>query len=201
MLHGSDMIHRWLQMHWVTTALCTGIVLLALAPLIRLHASLFVFLIYLHTPVYMVHQVEEHSGDRFRRFVNQHIFHGVEALTPTAVLWINLPGVWGITLASLYAAVSIGSSWGLAAVYLVLVNAGAHLLGAAVTRSYNPGLWTALVLFLPLGFFTLETALRDPAIGWPQHVVGLLVAAGIHAAIVIHTRRRAAHLAPAVASR
>jgi len=193
------MIQRWLATRWVGSALVSAIVLVAIAPLVRLRASGFVFLIYLHTPVYMLHQVEEHTGDRFRRFVNQQIFHGVDALTPLAVLWINLPGVWGVTLASLYAAALIGHGWGLAAVYLVLVNAAAHLLGAVITRGYNPGLWTALLLFLPLGFLTLQMALRDPGIGWEQHLVGLLVAVGIHAAIVVHTRGRAARLSlPAV---
>jgi hypothetical protein len=48
-------------------------------------------LIFAMLPAYMFHQVEEHTGDRFRVFVNQHVFHGVEALAPLAVLWINLP--------------------------------------------------------------------------------------------------------------
>jgi hypothetical protein len=46
-------------------------------------------LMFAMTPAYMFHQVEEHRGDRFRIFVNQHVFRGVEALTSLAVLWIN----------------------------------------------------------------------------------------------------------------
>ncbi len=35
----------------------------------------------------MLHQLEEHWGDRFRSYVNNTVFGGVEALTVADVLW------------------------------------------------------------------------------------------------------------------
>lgn len=139
----------------------------------------------------MFHQVEEHRSDRFRVFVNQHVFHGVEALSPLAVLWINLPGVWGVGLFSIYAASFLSIGWGLSIVYLVLVNAVAHIVAAILWREYNPGLWTALLLFVPLGSLAILQISRVPGVERIHHAAGTAVAIGIHAAIVICTRGKA----------
>lgn len=190
----------WLYRSWVTAALVLGVLLLVLlpVPILRLHWNLFLVLIYLHAPIYMLHQVEEHTGDRFRRFVNDQIYGGVDALTPAAVLWTNIPCVWGVTGVALYLAVAAGAGWGLIATYLVAVNGVVHVVGAVVKRRYNPGLVTAVVLFLPLSGITFWKSTAAAASGM-QHATGLVVALMIHAILVIHTRRRAAQLRAASA--
>jgi Na+-translocating ferredoxin:NAD+ oxidoreductase RnfE subunit len=84
--------------------------------------------------------------------------------------------------------------WGLSVVYLVLVNAVAHIVAAVLWREYNPGLWTALALFVPLGTLALLEVGRVPGVQWIHHLAGLAVGIGIHAAIVIYTRGRAAKI-------
>jgi hypothetical protein len=185
---------HWLKLYWVPAALCMGLLLLTLAPIFNLRNDLFLLLVYLHTPVYMLHQVEEHTGDRFREFINQHMFHGVEALNSTAILVINLPGVWGVTILSLYTAVFIAPGWGLPAVYLVTVNALIHIAGTAASRAYNPGLWTAIALFLPLSTLSLWQSGLNSSIDWRYHAFGLAVALVIHAAIVVYATARARSL-------
>lgn len=188
---------KWLYPHWVAAALCMGIFLLLLVPVLTLSWELPILLIYLQIPIYMLHQVEEHTDDRFRKFVNR-AFGGVEALTPAAILVINLPGVWGVTLLSLYAALFAGVGWGLAGVYLVLVNAVAHVGGGLVWRGYNPGLWTGLALFLPVGGYALRVLSSIPGVTGTHHIVGLGIAIAIHAAIISYTSIRARRLrAPA----
>lgn len=184
----------WLYRHWVAAALCMGIYLLLLLPALALSWQLPILLVYLQMPVYMLHQVEEHTNDRFREFVNQKVYGGVEALTPEAVLVINIPGVWGVALLSLYAALFLGTGWGLSVIYLVIVNGLVHVIGAAVKRAYNPGLWTALALFLPLGGAGLWVVSSAPGVTAAQHAAGLAFAIVIHAALVIHTSARARKL-------
>jgi len=184
----------WLYRHWVPAALCMAIFLLLLAPALTLGWELPILMIYLQIPVYMLHQVEEHTGDRFRQFVNQRGFGGVEALTTEAVLVINIPGVWGVTLLALYAALLFGTGWGLAGIYLVLVNSLAHFISAAVWRGYNPGLWTALALFVPVGGAALWVVSSEPGIKGVHHAVGLAIAVAIHAAIAIYTIARVRNL-------
>ncbi len=180
----------WLAAHWVPGALLMAIALLALAPLLVGAWGWPLMLVYLASPGYMLHQVEEHSGDRFRTFVNARIFGGLEALTTSDVLWINIPGVWGSNLAALYAAYGFGAGYGLAAPYLMLVNVVAHLAGAVRWRVYNPGLWTACGLFAPLALLALWRIAASPS----QHAFGLAVALAIHAAIIGRTTRRASKL-------
>lgn len=177
----------WLAAHWVAGALCMAVALTLLTPVLVGALATPVLLIYLHSPGYMLHQIEEHWGDRFRTYINTKLFGGIDALTTQAVLWINLPGVWGIDLAALYAARMVDPGYGLAAPYLMIVNAVAHLGMAARLKAYNPGVATSVALFFPLGFATLWLVPATLA----QHALGLGISLAIHAAIVVHTARRA----------
>ncbi len=145
---------------------------------------------FLHLPVYMFHQYEEHDRDRFRLFFNETIGKGFDVLSPLAVFVTNVPGVWGVIALSLYGAVSVSLGWALVAVYLMLVNAAVHIVHAIIFRRYNPGLVTAVILFLPLGVVTL--VLIDQAGGGSlsSHAVGLAIAMAIHAAILLHVQRK-----------
>ncbi len=187
---GAADVTEWLAKYWVQGALFMGIALLAPLPLLVHAWGPPLLLIYLHSPGYMFHQVEEHHGDRFRDYINQRVFGGVEAMTAKGVLWANLPGVWGLDLAALYAAGFLVPGDGLAAPYLMLVNAIGHVAMAVRAREYNPGLGTAALLFVPLGLATLAVIAAPLA----QHLVGLGAALAIHAAIAIATARRAARL-------
>ena len=96
-------------------------------PLLARQWSTSLMLVFLHLPMYMFHQYEEHENDRFRLFINRHIGHGKEVLTPLAVFVINVPGVWGVIAVSAYLAADINIGLGLIAVYLAVVNAVVHL--------------------------------------------------------------------------
>jgi len=76
-----------------------------------------------------------------------------------------------------------------------VVNAVVHIAHAIIFRGYNPGLVTALALFMPLGGYSI---LRFDALGaggvhW--QAIGAGVAVAIHAVIVIYALRRRASLA------
>lgn len=174
----------WLAGHWVAGAGFMAGALLAAAPFVAVSASLPLLLIFLHSPVYMLHQVEEHAGDRFRRFANHMVFGGREALSVAAVLVINVGAVWGLNLAALYAALLCGAGYGLVAPYAMLVNALTHV-GARVRLGvYNPGLATALALFLPLSLATIVVVARLPGVDWRFHAGALAGALALHLAIV-----------------
>ena len=141
-------------------------------------------LIFLCSPAYMIHQVEEHTGDRFRSFFNQRLFGGRDALTVADVLVVNLPLVWGLNLAALYAAFAWGDGYGLVAPYALLINALVHVAAAVRLRIYNPGLITAVVLFIPLGLAAVYLIAREPGVGLGYHVAALAIAILLHVAIV-----------------
>jgi hypothetical protein len=187
---------NWLvrQWQWPAAALFTAAFLLALTPLLAVEAGAPLALVFVQLPIYMLHQWEEHAGDRFRQYVNRVIGRGREALTPAATFWINALGVWAVDLAALYLAWAIGPATGLTAGYLALINAALHI-GPAIARcSYNPGLVTACLLFIPLGACCV--ALAGSNCTWHWHAAGLAAAIAVHIAIIAVVVARLTHGAP-----
>jgi hypothetical protein len=149
------MLNR-LVVNWVYGGFLAALLLLLLAPLITRSWSLALGAVFLQLPVYMLHQYEEHDNDRFRLFFNRNFGRGKEVLSPMAVFVINVPGVWGVFALCLTLASAVNIGLGLIPVYVVLVNGLIHIVHAALFRCYNPGLATAILLFLPASFYGWE---------------------------------------------
>jgi hypothetical protein len=184
----SGTLHR-LIIHWVYGGTLAGILLFALTPLIAASWPPYLLAAWIQLPIYMLHQLEEHDADRFRTFVNRNLAGGRNVLDVVAVFVINVPGVWGVMAVSVALSAFVRPGLALIAVYLVLVNALAHIGAWIVLRRYNPGLVTAITLFIPVavwGFRAMDIA----GVGWIDHTVGLLTAVLIHAAIVAYVQRR-----------
>jgi hypothetical protein len=138
----------------------------------------------------MIHQYEEHDNDRFRLFVNQKIGKRRVGLSPLAVFVINVPGVWAVIGISLALAAKLSAGFGLVAVYLVLLNGTIHVVQAVISRGYNPGLGTAIVLFLPLGVYGIAAIQQAGGGIFLMHMTGAGAAIAIHVAIIVHTMRQ-----------
>jgi hypothetical protein len=189
-----DRLDRLIR-NWVYGGFLAALLLLALTWFIAQDWPVWLTAIWIMLPVYMVHQYEEHDNDRFRLFVNRQIAGGREALSPLAVFVINIPGVWGVILVSFALAWNVRPGLGLIAIYLVLVNGVIHLGAAIALRGYNPGLITALALFLPIGGVALWI-LQDTGPAIADHAIGLAVSLGIHAIIVLWAMRSAGRSLP-----
>lgn len=177
-----------LTQYWVYGGSLAGLLILVLLPAMARHWPPAILAVFLQLPIYMLHQYEEHDNDRFRQFVNQKIGGGHEVLSHLAVFLINVPGVWGVIAASFILSTFVALGYGLIAVYLTLVNGAVHIVAAVVTRFYNPGLVTAVLLFLPAGAFGVWQLQATGAIGWHHHLIGLFAAIGIHAAIIAYVK-------------
>ena len=181
--------------NWVYGGALAGLLLFALLPALVTGWSLALVAVLLCLPVYMLHQYEEHDNDRFRRFFNQTLFGGREVLSRGAVFVINVPGVWGVIAISFCLARFVNIGFGLIAVYLTLVNALVHVVAAVKQRHYNPGLATAVAVFLPASIFGLwqinEAGGGSPA----MQALGLGAAIGIHVAIIAYARIKSAAIA------
>jgi hypothetical protein len=178
------MVHR-LIINWVYGGFLAGILLLLLAPLFvhdwppALAAAFFCL------PAYMLHQYQEHDNDRFRIFMNRFLASGYDVLSLPAVFIINVPGLWGVMALSLWLAARVDPGLVLIAVYVTLFNAMLHIAHAIVTRGYNPGLVSSIVLFLPVCAWCLRV-IRHSGFGTPgMHAIGASVAVGGHAVIAV----------------
>ncbi len=78
--------------------------------------------------------------------------------------------------------------WGVFAGYFLLVNAALHIVQAIHLRAYNPGLGTAIALFLPLGLAELVTL--QPLATLAQSLAGAGVTLVVYAAIIARVRSR-----------
>jgi hypothetical protein len=167
-----------------------GFLLLLLTPVLTSGWPLIPTLCFIHLPVYMMHQYEEHDQDRFRQFFNTSIGKGNDVLSPLAVFITNVPGVWGILGLALYGTIWSNPACVLFSSYLILVNAFVHIVHAVLFKRYNPGLATAIALFIPLGLFTIFTLSELEQGNVRQHLLALISAIGIHAAILLHVKRK-----------
>lgn len=170
--------------YWVYGGFLAAFLLLGLMPAFTCTWELPLILVFLQLPVYMLHQLEEHDDDRFRRFINDLIGGGREVLSRGAVFVINVPGVWGVNLLSILLAFSLDLGFGLIAIYLTLINGLVHLAQAVRLRRYNPGLITAVILFLPVGGLALAAVMKSGSVTIGYHMLGLSSAVAIHLAIV-----------------
>lgn len=185
------LVAKW---QWPYAALFTAAFLGTLAPLVFHYAGIAFGLVFLQLPIYMLHQYEEHNGDRFRQWVNSTVGHGREALTPIATFWINSLLVWGLDLAALYLACFVDLSLGLIAIYLPIVNSFGHIVPAILGRQYNPGLTTSLAVFLPFGLLSAYAVSHAAGSTLNDHLLALGAALAVHALIIAHVARRLSQL-------
>lgn len=188
------MAKNWFLDNWMYAGFVAGLFLLAVTPIFSQGSSPSLLLIYLQLPIYMIHQLEEHDHDRFRTWANAVIGGGLEVLTTRAVVFINVVGVWAVNLAALYLAQFVDLGLGLIAVYLTLFNAVVHILGAGLLQRYNPGLLTAVLLFLPCGIYALVVVSGAPGVTAADHLIAFASAVLLHVAIIAYVRRRLASM-------
>ena len=155
-----------------------------------------VWLAWAATAAYLLHQFEEHGIDArgapyaFRGTLCTSFGFASAAACPipdSFITAVNIPVVW---LAGPIAAL-LGRRWpAIALSYFSVptVNAFAHIGPAFATGSYNPGLLTAVLLFLPLSLWTLWVALRRPDLGWRMVAATIVGGIVVHAVLILTLR-------------
>jgi hypothetical protein len=182
--------------NWVYGGFLAGLLLLALLPLLTAGWPETQRLTFLFLPLYILHQYEEHDADRFRLYVNATVGQGRELLTHEAVFVINIFGVWCVIAAATCLSAYVAPGLGLAAIYLAVVNAILHIVNTLVLRHYNPGLYTSLAIFLPVGGYAIMRFESLGAGGAVWQGTGMFIALAVHVAIVAYALRRRRRLAP-----
>ena len=123
------------------------------------------------TAAYLLHQVEEHWVDLMGRpyplydFLNTLIAdvagedrYGV--LTPSAIFYVNAGMVWTVGFVSILVSPKYVFP-AIAMAGLTIVNGVAHALNGLAYQSYNSGLATGLLIFIPVGILFYRRLLRD----------------------------------------
>lgn len=177
---------RWLvdEWRWPYAGALAACFLLVVFPVLWSAEGLALALVFLQLPVYLLHQLEEHAGDLFRRYVNARLGQGREVLGRPLTFSINALCVWVPFCVALLLAVYVDLGLGLIAVYLSAANALAHVAATLASRAYNPGLCTAVGLLAPA---SAAGAYEVGAAVGPSLAVQLLaagIAIGAHVALI-----------------
>ncbi|HTK02958.1 MAG TPA: HXXEE domain-containing protein [Bordetella sp.] len=135
-------------------------------------------------PLYMVHQFEEHGIDlagihyAFRASLCSTMGFADVSACPIPLSFItavNVGSVWGASVLA-FAFGRRRPVIALSAYGIPLVNAIPHVASALKGQSYNPGLLTAILLFVPVGIWAMRVGLRA-GIRWRG--VGAIILGGI----------------------
>ena len=197
---GNNAIFTWFDLSWPWIGL--GLAALLLILLFSTHllrhnpaASRWrdtVWLSWLAIPIYMIHQFEEYGVDllgqkhAFPDALCSNLGLGNYPACPIPhefYLYVNIPLVWLMGLfTSRYSLKNPFVGLGL---YSVIISNGmAHIMIFIVRGQYNPGLFSAVLIFLP-SFFWMCNACFGKG-GFPTKGVGVLIATGIllHAILI-----------------
>ena len=167
--------------YWVYSALPMALVLIGLVPFI---APTLALPLYLTLPVYLLHQYEEHDDDRFRLYLASLFPPGAAGLSKSEIWVINIVFVWFLLLAVFHLE-RAHPGWAMIAAYLLAANALFHIIPALIRRAYNPGLATAIILFLPLAAWLFASTEARPV----HHLVSASLMIAFHALVLIWGRR------------
>jgi hypothetical protein len=180
--------------NWARMSLPLAVMILCSLPIFLTANNLSLILMYTLLPVYMIHQYEEHAHERFVEFFNSTMGKGHDLLTKVSAFWINILEVWVLFLVSFYLAKYVAIGIALVPVYATVFNGATHIVASIALRRYNPGLYTALLLFLPWGIFLLIhfSGITRARLAWSG--VGLLAGIVLHAVIVVYAFRRGSRL-------
>lgn len=167
-------------------ALALAVCSIGLAPLLPLP----LLLVFLLLPAYMLHQAEEHLGNRFRDFMDTEIGKGRPVLSNRDIFLVNVPGVWGVFALCFTLASTIHVGFGLIPAYAALVNVPAHVAPALRMRRPNPGLVTAILILLPLSVWTIAAIDAGLESSLPWHASAIATAVLAHGIIFALAAKR-----------
>lgn len=180
---------NWLYNNWYKFT--APLALLISIPLFTktYHEDFPLFLIWLQTVVYLIHQFEEYIlPGGFVKFFNHNLLdsqYDDQPLNKVASFWINIPIIFVAFPISAYLAGAIDLSFGVWTAYFSIINAASHV-GMSFKYKYNPGLVVSALLNIPFGIYTLYYFTTNQLVSTQVHLFGLLIGLAIQASLMIY---------------
>ncbi|MCP5097414.1 MAG: HXXEE domain-containing protein [Chloroflexi bacterium] len=181
-------LYFWLVEHWPKATIFLAIYTFVLLYLYLFEENQFLFLLWVQTPVYWLHQFEEYVyPGGFATFFNQKLLGSGKnewPVTKTFSFWINIPIIFVAFPLSTILAGSYGFEWGIWIAYFSILNALSHV-GMFFRFGYNPGFVVSLLLNIPIGVYTLYTFFSDDVLTTAAHIMGVVIAFLIQGGLMI----------------
>ena len=180
---------KWLEENWTKSTFFLALYLTIILVLFVSDKDFALFLIWIQTPVYFLHQFEEYIyPGGFIEFFNTKALGSKKKdfpLTKKESFWINIPIIFiGFPLSAILAG-QIDISIGIWTAYFSIINALSHL-GIFFRYRYNPGFIVSLFLNIPVGLYTIYYFASHHLISLNMHIVGLVIAICIQGILMIY---------------
>ena len=180
---------KWIINNWPKSTPFLAAYLTILLVLFVMKQNFALFLIWIQTPVYFLHQFEEYIlPGGFVRFFNTKMLGSAKENFPLeekASFWINMPIIFIAFPLSAILAGQFGLSIGIWTAYFSIINAASHI-GMFLRHRYNPGFWVSLLLNIPFGIYTVYYFASNQIIPITGHIIGLLIALAVQGTIMIY---------------
>jgi len=168
----------WLYDNWSKSTIFLAIFVSTMLVLYVKNYNYALFLIWLQTPVYFIHQFEEYIlPGGFADFFNIKVLGSNRTdfpLTRKASFWINLPLTFiAFPLSAIFAG-NIALSIGIWTVYFSIINSLSHVVMFFIFR-YNPGFVVSLLLNIPVGVYVVYYFASNNIISIESQIIGLAI--------------------------
>ncbi len=173
----------WFKKNWAKIGFILAIYLFTLLIFIVRDCNFILFVLLLHTPVYMLHQTEEYVfPGGFREFFITKIYglsKNAKVLSDDFIFYLNVILIW-IVLPAFAMLSTINYAYALWIPYFSLFAGVAHVALSIKARTvYNPGLVVSLLLNIPIGLWSIiyfmNIGLLDEPFLNPYMVIGLVI--------------------------
>ena len=179
----------WLYDNWYKSTIFLAVYIFLLAVTYILNDSFALFLIWMQTVVYLLHQFEEYIfPGKFIAFFNKTVLGSSKADFPLGKkvsFWINIPIIYvGFPISAILAG-SVHLSIGLWTAYFSIINASSHL-GMYFKSGYNPGLIVSVLLNIPVGLLAIYYLTTNGLVTMSANLVGLAIGFLIQLVVTIY---------------
>ncbi len=180
---------KWLIENWSKSTPFLAIYLLIVLSCYVMRDNFSLFLIWIQTPIYFLHQFEEYIlPGGFLEFFNTKVLGSKKKdypLNNKIAFWINFPIIFIAFPLSAILSGYINLSIGIWTAYFSIINALSHI-GMFFKYKYNPGFIVSLFLNVPVGIFTIYYFISHEIIPLKAHFVGLIIGILIQAILMIY---------------
>ena len=180
---------KWLYNKWYKSTIFLAVYLLIFALIYLFKEDYALFLIWLQTIVYLLHQFEEYVlPGGFVKFFNTKPLGSKRDDFPLNIrssFWINIPIIFiGFPLSAILAGY-VNISIGLWTAYFSIINAISHV-GMFFWFKYNTGLIVSLFLNIPIGVYTIYYFTSHNLASVDVNLVSLAIGLLIQASLMVY---------------
>ena len=162
---GISEYYKWLKKEWAKVGVILSIYLFVILFVFIRKADFVIFVLFLQTPLYMLHQTEEYIfPGGFGKFFNTRIFNldtEDKPVDENFIFYVNVLLIW-IVLPAFALLSTFDYGFGIWLPYFSFFAGIAHVaLAAKAGKIYNPGLLVSLFINIPVGLWSILYLLRE----------------------------------------